>query len=105
MSATQFLALLAASVNEEEYVVWGTLDSGISALANVLSRSSDPDLRTRFDAFIVKTLKPVAERLGWEAKPDEGEEISRWKGNGHGCRLADVHVAGAHSRSHGQMRG
>ena len=72
VSATQFLSLLGASVNEDEYVVWGTLDNGIAALANVLSRSSDPTLRSRFDKFIVKTLAPVAQRLGWEAKADEG---------------------------------
>lgn len=43
----------------------------ISALSNVLSHY-DPAVRLKFNNFIVKILTPVADRLGWEAKPNEG---------------------------------
>ncbi|MCP9257385.1 Aminopeptidase [Dirofilaria immitis] len=70
-SAKQFLSLLESSSNEDEYPVWSCLDSGISALSNVLSHH-DPVLRSKFNKFIIKILTPVANRLGWEAKPNEG---------------------------------
>uniref|UniRef100_A0A1I7VNP8 Aminopeptidase n=3 Tax=Loa loa TaxID=7209 RepID=A0A1I7VNP8_LOALO len=74
-SAKQFLSLLESSSNEDDYTVWSTLDSGISALSNVLSHY-DPIMRSKFNKFIVKILIPVANRLGWEAKPNEDSQIA-----------------------------
>ncbi|VDM46294.1 unnamed protein product [Toxocara canis] len=74
-SASEFLSLLAASVNEDEYTVWGALDAGLSALVNILSRASDPQLHSRFNKFIVKTLAPVGKRLGWEKLPGEDSQV------------------------------
>lgn len=72
-SATQFLEFLAASANEDEFIVWGAIDHGLSALANVLNHHAEPALRRRFDAFVCKTLQPVGERYGWQPKDGEGE--------------------------------
>uniref|UniRef100_F1KUM7 Aminopeptidase n=1 Tax=Ascaris suum TaxID=6253 RepID=F1KUM7_ASCSU len=74
-SADQFLSLLAASVNEDEYTVWGALDAGLSSLINVINRATDPTLRSRFDKFIVKTLTPVGNRLGWDKQAGEDSQV------------------------------
>ncbi|KAL3989469.1 Peptidase M1 family protein [Acanthocheilonema viteae] len=74
-SAKQFLSLLESSSNEDNYTVWSTLDSDISALSNVLSHY-DPIMRSKFNKFIIKVLTPVADRLGWEAKPNEDSQIA-----------------------------
>lgn len=72
VSAHQFLALLAASSEEDEYTVRATLDSGIGAFANVLSRADNKELKSRFDAFIIKCLTPIADKLGWEPHESDG---------------------------------
>ncbi|VIO88592.1 Peptidase family M1 containing protein [Brugia malayi] len=74
-SAKQFLSLLKSSSNEDDYTVWSSLDSGISELSNVLSHY-DPVIRSKFNKFIIKILTPVADRLGWEAKPNEDSQIA-----------------------------
>ncbi|KAK0405625.1 hypothetical protein QR680_018094 [Steinernema hermaphroditum] len=76
VSATNFLMLLEASVAENEYVVWGSLDGGVSAIANVLAHHDDQSVRKKFDQFICKTLEPVAKRLGWEAAADEDSQLA-----------------------------
>jgi len=76
VTATNFLMLLEASAAEDEYVVWGSLDSGVSAIANVLAHHSDQSVRQKFDEFICKTLEPVAHRLGWEAQPNEDSQLA-----------------------------
>ncbi|VDK73005.1 unnamed protein product [Onchocerca ochengi] len=74
-SAKQFLSLLESSSNENEYTVWSSLDSGISVLSNILSHH-DLTLRSKFNKFIIKILVPVADRLGWEAKPNEDSQTA-----------------------------
>lgn len=69
--ASQFLQLVGASSNEDEYVVWSALDSGISHLSNVLNRHSDSSLKKRLDAFVIKVYEPVFNRLGWEPIANE----------------------------------
>ncbi|CAI4226209.1 unnamed protein product [Auanema sp. JU1783] len=76
-NADQFLTLLEAAKAEEENVVWGTLDYGISTLGNVLiSADSDGTLKKRFDKFIVDILSPLKERVGWEPTPGESSQRS-----------------------------
>lgn len=72
VSATQFLSLLSACSEEDDYTVWATLDGGVGAIANVLSRANNESLKTRFDAFVRKAYSPVAAKLGWDAAKDEG---------------------------------
>lgn len=74
----QFLQLFAASANEEEYIVWGSLEGGLSYLSNSLARASDESLKTRFDQFVQKNLEPLAEKLGWDAKEGEGRLLYCW---------------------------
>lgn len=71
--ATQFLSFLAASANEDEYIVWGALDGGISSLITVLRNADDTTLLPKFNRYITKILAPIGQRLGWEAK--EGEDL------------------------------
>jgi puromycin-sensitive aminopeptidase len=70
-SADQFLSLVAASVNEDEYVVWGALDHGVDALLNVLSYHEDASIKKKLEEFVVKVYEPVLKNVGWEASPNE----------------------------------
>ncbi|VDN01448.1 unnamed protein product [Thelazia callipaeda] len=72
--AKQFLSLLESSSNEDDYTVWSTLDVGISSLSNILSHY-DPTVRAKFNDFIIKILTPLANRLGWEAQPNEDSQV------------------------------
>ncbi|VDN35132.1 unnamed protein product [Gongylonema pulchrum] len=70
VSAKKFLSVLESSSKEDDYIVWDTLDAGISSLSNILSHY-DLFVRAKFNRFVVKILAPLAFRLGWEAKPNE----------------------------------
>lgn len=72
--AAQFLALMSALVNEDEYLIWQCVDSGVRSLVNVLDRNA-PELKEQMDKFICTALEPVAQRLGWEVQ--EGEDPHR----------------------------
>uniref|UniRef100_A0A915EUB2 Aminopeptidase n=1 Tax=Ditylenchus dipsaci TaxID=166011 RepID=A0A915EUB2_9BILA len=72
--SSQFLKFVAASSNEDEYIVWSALDCGISALSNVFMHHGDKAISDRFDSYIVKCLEPVAQRLGWEPQKNEGSQ-------------------------------
>uniref|UniRef100_A0A1I7SBU0 Aminopeptidase n=1 Tax=Bursaphelenchus xylophilus TaxID=6326 RepID=A0A1I7SBU0_BURXY len=71
----QFLALYAASTNENEYIVWGALDTGLSTISNALARASDPSLKEKLNEFVRRALEPVGERLGWEKRDGEGRDF------------------------------
>ncbi|KAF8387261.1 pam-1 [Pristionchus pacificus] len=73
-SASQFLSLVAICSSESEYAVWGALDDGLNELSVVLSHS-DAALKKRLDAFVIKAMVPVLEKLGWE--PAAGEDMHR----------------------------
>ncbi|KAH7697632.1 aminopeptidase N, partial [Aphelenchoides avenae] len=71
-SANRFLEFLVTSANEDSFIVWGAIDQGLGAIANVLNHHEDPALRERFNAFVCKALQPVCEPLGWQ--PTDGED-------------------------------
>ncbi|GMT32249.1 hypothetical protein PFISCL1PPCAC_23546, partial [Pristionchus fissidentatus] len=73
-TAAQFLSLVSSCSTELEYAVWGALDDGLHDLDCVLERS-DAALKKRLDAFVVKALVPVLDKLGWE--PAAGEDSQR----------------------------
>jgi puromycin-sensitive aminopeptidase len=75
-TADQFLALVAASSNESEYVVWGALDGGVGSLLNVFSRHEDTSIKANLDKFVVDVYTPVHDRLKWEASPNEPMKVS-----------------------------
>ncbi|GMT04611.1 hypothetical protein PENTCL1PPCAC_26785, partial [Pristionchus entomophagus] len=89
-SAAQFLSLVNTCSTETEYAVWGALDDGLHDLATVLAHS-DAALKKRFDAFVVKALVPVLEKIGWEAASNDDSQrgqlrsqvISRLARSGH----------------------
>lgn len=58
------------------------MDSGISEISNVLDYIGDgKTLRDRFCAFAIKNLLPLAEKLTWVPKENEGTTlIVQWKG-------------------------
>ncbi|KAI6191934.1 Aminopeptidase [Aphelenchoides bicaudatus] len=60
--ASQFFALIAASVNEDECLIWRLLTAGIRVFSNVFGRN-DPALKEKLDSFICNTLEPVANNL------------------------------------------
>ncbi|CAD5218167.1 unnamed protein product [Bursaphelenchus okinawaensis] len=71
-----FLSLVAASINEQEYIVWGALDNGLATITNALARASDPSLKEKFNEYVRRALEPVGERLGWEKKDGEDSQTS-----------------------------
>ena len=70
-SADQFLTLIAASTNEDEYVVWGALDRGIDTLSNVLNRHEDLEIKKKLDAFVIKVYQPALQHLGMDGVAKE----------------------------------
>ena len=67
--ATQFLDLAGAYRNEREYAVWADLAGNLGHMVRLLSREPYyPQLRR----FGRELLRPVADEVGWEAKPGEG---------------------------------
>ncbi|GMT03168.1 hypothetical protein PENTCL1PPCAC_25342, partial [Pristionchus entomophagus] len=70
-SATQFLSVVAtAATTETESAVWSALDDGLDAFAGMLAKT-DACLKKRLDAFVVTTLAPMLDRIGWEAAADD----------------------------------
>jgi len=72
MPATRFLDFMQASVNEDEYIVWKAIDSGVAQLRNALDHHSDASVVARFNQFVTKCYLPLGEKMGWEAKEGEG---------------------------------
>ncbi|KAI6209676.1 Aminopeptidase [Aphelenchoides besseyi] len=70
VSAAQFLAFYAASTNEDEYVVWATLDGAIRAFLNTFEHN-DRDLKKKLEKFVCSVLEPVSKRIRWEAQKGE----------------------------------
>jgi puromycin-sensitive aminopeptidase len=70
-TADQFLSLVGASQQEDQYIVWGALDRGVGALLNVLSRHEDPNIKKKLEEFVVKVYEPVLKNVGWEPTANE----------------------------------
>lgn len=68
-STTNFLELLQGYEQEDNYTVWSDIDSNLSNLAVIMQNTDAVD---QFKEFVQKLYKPVSERLGWEARDDEG---------------------------------
>ncbi|KAK6024691.1 peptidase family M1 [Ostertagia ostertagi] len=70
--ASSFLSILGAMNKEEEYIVWQSLAAGIDDLSNVLHYAPNATLAKRFDAFVIRSMGRIGEKLGWDCH--EGEE-------------------------------
>eukprot|EP01116_Phalansterium_solitarium_P014381 TRINITY_DN3200_c0_g1_i1.p1 TRINITY_DN3200_c0_g1~~TRINITY_DN3200_c0_g1_i1.p1 ORF type:complete len:914 (+),score=361.44 TRINITY_DN3200_c0_g1_i1:169-2742(+) len=70
LPTSQALALARAYVNETSYLVWSDLIQSIGEVDLVWS--NEPNY-PQFQAYLRSLLKPVATRLGWDAKPAESD--------------------------------
>lgn len=64
-----FLELLSGYQNEDNYTVWADIDGNLSRLSVLMQNTDNFD---SFKDYVLKLYKPVADRLGWEPKEDEG---------------------------------
>jgi puromycin-sensitive aminopeptidase len=64
----QVLKLIDAYRNEDNYTVWSSITNSLVKLQVLLSHT---DLSQQFDAYGIHLYRPVAEKLGWNAKPNE----------------------------------
>lgn len=62
------LKLIDAYRTENNYTVWSSISSSLSKLKNILSHT---DLTEKFNAYGIHLFNPIAQQLGWEAKPNE----------------------------------
>jgi len=67
--ATQFLSVAGAYANESDASVCGDLAANLNSLDNLLS---DEEFHPRFQVFARGIFRPIGERMGWDARPDEG---------------------------------
>ena len=70
LPVTQFLELAQAYVNDTDSYVWEDLAANLRSLDNLLAGEA---LHPRFQAVARDIFRPVAGRMGWTAKPNEGD--------------------------------
>ena len=70
--AVDVLKVVEAYVNEKNYTVWGDISTNLSDIGVLLQNTDSYD---HYMAFNRKLFKPVADSLGWDAKPDESRYI------------------------------
>ena len=68
-SATDFLEIAQAYVNEDHAYVWGDLGANLGALDNLLSDEPFFDAYQRFGREL---FGPAGARVSWDPRPDEG---------------------------------
>lgn len=64
----EVLRLIEAYRTETNYTVWMSITACLVKLQTLLSHTT---LEQRFNEFGVRLYKPIADRLGWDAKADE----------------------------------
>ena len=67
--ASLFLSLVEAYKNEEDAIVLGELAAGLRSFETPIA---DKPYLTRFYACAREIFQPIAKRVGWDAKPEEG---------------------------------
>lgn len=67
-STDQVLKLIEAYQNETNYTVWTCITTSLIKLQTLLSHTT---LDTEFNNYGVNLYKPIADHLGWDAKPNE----------------------------------
>mmetsp|Transcript_22391 Transcript_22391/g.48727 ORF Transcript_22391/g.48727 Transcript_22391/m.48727 type:complete len:894 (-) Transcript_22391:273-2954(-) len=78
LSPESLMKLLAAYQDENEYVVWKGISSALGGLDSVLS--GDDKIHLNYSKFAKKLVLPLVEKVGWEAKPDDGHLSSLLRG-------------------------
>ena len=67
--ASAYLNLVEAYSNENDASVVGDLAAALNALDNLLS---EEEFHTAYQAFGRSVFKPIGDRVGWDARPEEG---------------------------------
>ena len=68
-----FLTVVDAFTNEPNYTVWNDVSTNLGKLATLLQYT---DFNESFKSFLRQLYKPVADRLGWEPKANEGKNFT-----------------------------
>ncbi len=69
MPATLYLSVTQAYINEEDAAVWAAISANLRDFeANVV----DAPYLPQFRAFARGLYRPVAKRIGWDSRPEEG---------------------------------
>lgn len=69
-STAQALQIASAFANETDYTVWNGLITNLGLVSSVWAEEAS---YPRFQAFVRSLLRPVAQRLGWDAIPGESD--------------------------------
>jgi puromycin-sensitive aminopeptidase len=65
----EYLRLVEAFTDEDEYTVWLEIAGSLQRLATLLTHT---DFESSFEVFIRKLFHKIGAKLGWDAKEDEG---------------------------------
>lgn len=68
-STVEAFKLMDAYRNEDNYTVWSSITSCIAKLQLLVSHV--PELETKVNGYGERLYLPIAEKLGWDAKPNE----------------------------------
>ena len=61
--------IVDAFVTETNYTVWNDVSSNLGKLASILQYT---DCGASFKKFLRQLYKPIADKIGWDPKEDEG---------------------------------
>jgi puromycin-sensitive aminopeptidase len=67
--ATDYLRLVPAYKNEEEYGVWADLAMDIRAFGSLIAREP---FSAKYQVMARGVLRPIVKKMGWDARPGEG---------------------------------
>lgn len=67
-STVESLKLIDSYRNEDNFTVWSSICTSLSKLKNILSHT---DLTDKFNAYGISIFAPLAQKLGWDSKPNE----------------------------------
>jgi len=67
-NTTDFFDILSGYRNEDNYTVWNDLDSHLSTLSIIIQNT---DYLDAFKKFVLALYKPLGDKLGWDAQPEE----------------------------------
>lgn len=69
-STVEVLKMMEPFTDEDNYTVWSSINNCLAKLSLLLSHT---DLEDDLKRYIIKLMKPIYQRLGWEPKNDESE--------------------------------
>ncbi|CAD6194527.1 unnamed protein product [Caenorhabditis auriculariae] len=93
VSISQFVSVAAASLHEDEYVVWGAIDEGLSRFSNVALHIND-ETKQRVNKLYVKLFAEAGAKLGFveEAGEDSQKMMLRSQQSNKFTEMFNDHV-------------